>query len=230
MRTFLSQMRRIVCNGVVPVALVVTATAASAEEGGWYAGVAVDRSSISVLHGANMYYAPWESGPSSSGYTLRGGLRVNKHVAVELGFQQKRDLKWTEPFATVSDVPGLFDSHVAFDAAVQQVSALGVWPFARVWEAYVKGGLASYRFTGEQTLTDVISGTALLSRAVSTSGHNYVLGFGVGATFGQNWHASIDVSGFDFDESFLGAAGAHASLGSWSLGLEYRVGRRSERP
>jgi hypothetical protein len=229
-RTLPSLTSRSLYNAVVAVGLVVIATAASAEEGAWYAGMMADSSSVSVLHGANLYVAPWESGPGSSGYTLRGGRRVNKHIAVELGFRQTANLEWTEPFATVSGLPGVYESEVSFDATVQQLSVLGVWPFARVWEAYVKGGFASYRFTGTQTLTDVLGGAAPLSRSVSTSSHNYGFGFGVGATFKQNWHASMEVSSFNIDESFVGATGAHAALDTWSVGLEYRFGRRSERP
>ena len=96
MRALLPHSARLVRQGVVAAVLLGTAAAASAEDRGWYVGVMRDSTSLSVTYGNCVYNCYERSGPSSSGYELRGGLRLNRHLAVDFALQRDSDLKWTE--------------------------------------------------------------------------------------------------------------------------------------
>ena len=181
---------------------------------------------ITVLRGDDVFSGDWEFGPSSSGYSVRGGLRLMKYLGIEGGVQRIRNVKWTEPFSAVPGVPGFFESQVAFDATAEQIVVVGILPFARIWEGYIKGGIGSYRFDGQQALSSLTGGPPL-TRPVSTHGANLPLAVGVSVAIGRSWHLALEISSMEIDESFLGiSSNDSASLGGWSLGAEYRFGRK----
>src|SRR5262245_42912868 len=102
-------------NALVAIAALGAAAAAPAQHNRWFVGANLDSASLTVARGdpdpfGNGY---WEFGPSTTGYTVRGGLRVNRYFALEGAWQRRSDLSWSEPFATVAGVPpGLYDSSV----------------------------------------------------------------------------------------------------------------------
>lgn len=220
----LSGRLRRAASAATLVAAVSTASGASAAEKQWYAGAAVDIASITVLRGDDVFSGYYDYGPSSSGYSIHGGLRLSRHLAVEAGFQRLRNVRWTEPFATVADVSGLYTSQVAFDSALDQICVVGVFPIGRIWEAYIKGGVGSSRFSGQQTLTD-LTGVASLTRPVSLHETSVPLGAGFKVAVGKSWRLGVEISSVDIKESFLGVSSSDsASLGAWSIGAEYRFG------
>ena len=227
MRVF--SYRASVClrHAVFAATWVAAAAAASAEERQWYAGAAVESQSITVLRGNDVFSGDWDFGSSSSGYSVHGGLRLLKHVAVEGMVRRVRNVKWTEDVTAIPGVPGLYSSRVEFDAALDQVLVVGMLPFAKIWEGYIKGGVGHYGFDGEQTLTGLTGGPSV-TRPVSKHGSNFPLAVGVSVAVAPSWHLAIEVSSITIDESFLGIPGGNsASLGGWSIGAEYRFGRKS---
>lgn len=214
-------------HAVLAATGVAAAAAASAEERQWYAGAAVESASITVLRGNDVFSGDWDFGPSSSGYGVHGGLRLLKHLAVEGGVQRIRNVSWTEDVTAIPGVAGFYTSQVAFDAALDQVLVVGLLPFARIWEGYVKGGVGHYRFDGEQTLTALTGGPSP-TRPVSKHGTSFPITFGVSVALAPSWRLAIEVSSITVDESFLGIPGGNsASLGGWLIGADYRFGRKS---
>jgi hypothetical protein len=206
------------------LAAASTGSAASGAERQWYAGVTVDRASISVLRGDDVFSGYYDYGPYSSGYSLRGGLRLSRHLAVEAGFQRLGGVKWTEPYASVAGVSGLYDSQTTFDSAIDEICVVGTLPIGKIWELYLKGGVASYRFSGEQTLTD-LTGAASVTRPVSLHGNAIPIAGGVKVAVGKSWNLGLELSAIEIKESFLGITNNDsASLGGWSIGAERRFG------
>jgi hypothetical protein len=149
---------------------------------------------------------------------------VLKHIGVEAGIQRIQDLGLTEPLSM--SVRGLVGQY-AFDARLERIVVVGMWPFANIWEAYVKGGVGSYRFDGHQTLTDS-TGAQVATRPLDERRTNLPIALGVSAGVGPSWHIVLDLSSISVDKSILGLSGDEsASLGGWSIGAEYRFGRRS---
>jgi hypothetical protein len=210
------------------VAGLTASAAASAAERTWYVGASADNASVDVQRSNDPLAAePYDYGSTKSGHTAFAGVRLTKHVAVELGAQRRASLRWTEAFAAVPTVSGIYDADTAFDASVQQIQVAGILPFGKRWEAYIRGGFAAYRLSGTQILTDDLTGVSQ-ARPVSARGHDYPLGFGVGATLREHWHLFFDISGLNIPKSFIGATGASAWIDSSSIGVQYRFGRRAD--
>ena len=81
-------------------------------------------------------------GATGSGYGVRGGLRVNRHLAVELAAARRNGMDWTEPPGDSNP----YTSHVAFDGKFNEICALGIVPFLKVWDVYARGGISPYRW------------------------------------------------------------------------------------
>ena len=227
MRILLRRSARLVRHGVIATALLGAAAAASAEDRGWYVGTMLDNTSVSVTRGdcSDYYYCDTQTGPSKTGYELRGGLRLKRHLAVDFALQRNSGLQWTEPLANVPDVPGIYDSQVVFDASIAQATVVGIMPFGEVFEVYGRGGIGFYGLSGEQSLTDVTGGPSL-SRSVSSHGTGFLFGIGVGATVAKTWHLSLEYQSVSIGQTFLGvASGNYAYLDTIGFGIERRFGR-----
>jgi hypothetical protein len=210
---------------VALVAILVAPTLLlAAEKPQWYAAAAFESQQISIMHGKDPFSDNYEFGPRGSGYGARGGLRMLKHLGVEAGIQRIQDVELTEPLSM--SVRGLV-GHLTFDAQLERLVVVGMWPFARVWEAYLKGGVGSYRFEGQQALTDP-AGAPVLTRPVSQRHTDLPIALGVSAAVGPSWHVVLELSGIEVEKSILGLSGDNsASLGGWSIGAEYRFGHGS---
>ena len=206
--------------------LLGVAAAASAEERGWYLGMMLDNTAVDVTRGDCSYsYCDTETGPSEAGYALRGGLRLNRHLAVDFALRRNSGVQWTESFASVPGVPGMYESRVVFDANIAQAAVVGILPFGRVFEGFVRGGIESYQLSGKQSLTDQTGGPSL-SRPVSDHGVRLLLGLGVGATVAKTWHVSLEYQTVTIDHTFVGvASGDDVWLDTIGFGIERRFGR-----
>ena len=208
-------------GAALALALAYSAPAA-AETQGWYAGASTDDTHVEVYRGLG-----WEVGGEQPGLSAYGGLRVNKHFSVEFGAMHAADLEWSEYSVTVPGLPPGYNARTTFDATALQASAVGILPFATIFEAYLKAGLAAYRVSGQQTL-EAWDG-ASLSRSVRSSGMDLLLGAGLGATVAQSWHIKVEYQYFGIDRDFLGVADDDPTIDRFSIGVDYRFGRREGR-
>jgi hypothetical protein len=210
---------------VALVALLIAPTSLlAAEKPQWYAAAALESQQISIMHGNDPFSDNYEFGPRGSGYSVRGGLRVLKHLGVEAGIQRIQNVEVTEPLSM--SVRGLV-GHLELDAQLERIVVVGMWPFARIWEAFLKGGVGSYRLDGQQALTDP-AGAPVLTRPVSQRHTDLPIALGVSAAVGPSWHVVLELSSIEVEKSLLGLSGDDsASLGGWAIGAEYRFGHGS---
>ena len=215
-----------VVRRLTAVAALLAFGTASAQEAKWYAGATLDNARISVARTGDAF--SYDVGSSAFGYAVRGGLRLTKHIGVDFALQHTSDLEWTEPLASVAGVPGLYDSHVVFDTDDAQVSGVGILPFARIWEGFLRFGVDFQRQSGRQLLTTPLGG-ALLTRSVSGNEITYVTGVGIGVTVANDWHLQVEFQSLGLDESILGIADSGESFAwvtNFAFGVERRFGRR----
>ena len=225
MNTCLFRRSRVVRHLAAIATTMLAAGAASAQEA-WYTGVTLDNARISVARTGDAF--SYDLGSSAFGYALRGGVRVAKHIGVDFALQHTSELEWTEPFATVSGLPGLYDNHVALDTNDLQISGVGILPFAKIWEGFVRLGLDFQRHSGQQVLTNPFGGT-VLTRSVGGDDITYVTGVGVGVTVGRDWHLRLEFQSLGLDESIIGVSDngdAFAWVTNFAFGIERRFGRR----
>jgi len=213
-----------VVTRLAAIAAVLVGGKASAQEA-WYTGVALDNARISVARTGDAF--SYDLGSSAFGYAFRGGVRITKHIGVDFALQHTSDLEWTESLASVSGVPGLYDDHVSFDTNDLQVSGVGILPFAKIWEGFVRLGVDFQRHSGQQVLTNPFGGT-LLRRSISGDDITYVTGVGIGVTVGHDWHLRLEFQSLGLDESILGVSDngdAFAWVSNLAFGVERRFGR-----
>jgi len=210
--------------GAMPLLGLLWTSAAVAQSNdprGWYAGFAGG-----TIHAEVFRDPDWESGADETGLALRGGLRINRHFAVELAAQRADDVQWTEHFTTVAGYPGIYDTSTTFDVGALQVSAVGIVPFGQIWEGIFRGGLAYYSLSGERMLDDAF-GPATLSQSVSDKGSGLLLGFGLAVYATPKWRIRFEYEFFDIDEEFISAVyDEDASIDTVAIGVDYRLGKR----
>lgn len=226
MTTRLPPRSRIARRLAAIAAVLVTGTASAQEA--WYTGVTLDNARISVARAGDAF--SYDLGSSAFGYALRGGVHITKHIGVDFALQHTSELEWTEPLATVSGVPGLYDNHVTLDTNDLQISGVGILPFAKIWEGFVRLGVDFQRHSGQQVLTSPFGGAPLLTRSISGDDITYVTGVGIGVTVGHDWHLRLEFQSLGLDESIIGVSDngdAFAWVTNVAFGIERRFGRRA---
>ena len=213
-----------IARRLATIAAMLVGGTASAQEAKWYVGAQVDNARIGVAHGGDAFSL--DLGSSAFAYGFRGGLRLTKHIGVDFALQHTSDLEWTEPLANVSGVPGLYDNHVSFDTDDAQVSGVGVLPFAKIWEGFLRVGVDFQWHSGQQVLTNPLGGT-LLRRPISGNDITYVVAVGIGVTVGQGWHLSLESQSLGLDDSIVSAhdENTFAWVGNIAFGVERRFGQ-----
>jgi opacity protein-like surface antigen len=195
-----------------------TPAADAAEPGSWYIGGSTDNTHVEVYRGLG-----WEPGGEERGVSIRGGWQFSPHFALEIGALRASDLRWTEYF---SSIDGYLTSHTTFDTTALQVSAIGSMHWGSIFEGYVKAGLAQYRVDGRQVL-DTLLTDAALTRDVSASGIDYLLGAGLAMKASPRWRVRIEYQYFGLDRDFLGVRGGDdPSIDTFAIGIDYQLPRR----
>ncbi len=191
-------------------------SAHAAEPESWYVGASTDNTHAEVYR-----WGFWQMGGEERGLSVRGGWQFSEHFAVELAAAGAGDLLWTE---YLIDDPDGITAHTAFDTTALQVSAVGSMHWGQLFEGYVKAGLAQYRLDGRQVLDDLFTDT-VVTRDVSASGSDYLLGAGLAIKPSPLWRVRVEYQYFGIDRDFLRARG-DPSIDSFSIGVDYQLPRR----
>jgi hypothetical protein len=207
---------------IVALALGLSMTnAQAAEPDRWYMGLSSDVTHVEVWRGLG-----WEQSGNHRGLTLRGGVRLNRHFAVEIAAIRASNLEWTEYFAFAPGLPGSYDSHAVFDTSTLLINAVGVWPIRSIAEFYVGGGIAESRLSGQQTLVDSWSANGIAqSRSIHSgnAGESFSMGFRV--LVNPKWRVRVEYRFFGIDSAFVGVpANDDPTIDSFALGFDYQLG------
>ena len=198
-------------------------SAGGSEAADWYAGARTATTHVEVYR-----FLSWEHGPRRASSGVSGGVRLRKHLAIDLSYLRATGLEWTEDPAVLPSLPGHYRSETSFDATAVQVSAVGVFPFGGIWDAYVKGGLSRYRLAGQQHVSDWVGVSTDLTRRFAVSGTGGLLGGGLGVSVSPRWHVRVEYQFFEVEPTVFGVApGNPPTLDSISLGFDYRFGSAS---
>jgi len=188
----------------------------------WYAGLSHADTHVEVWRGIG-----WEQAQAHGGVAVRGGARLTKHFALELGVLRASDLEWREYYALIPGLPNNYDTSATFSATSQQLSVVGILPFGRVWEGFLRGGIVRYHASGYQTSTDAWTNASLAPRPIDRRGSAGSLGLGVSAKVRQNWQIRIEVQTSGLATDFLSVReGDAATLDAFEVGFDYRFPRR----
>ena len=203
------------------IALMGTANAREPVQ--WYTGLSHATTHVEVWRGLG-----WEVQPGiHDGLALRGGVRLAKHLALELGVLRAGDLDWHEYYALIPGLPHNYDTAATFNATSQQLSAVGMLPFGKIWEGFLGVGIVRYHASGRQTLTDAWTNASLAPRPIDRHGSDMSVRLGVGARVRQNWQIRVEFQTFGLATDFLAVPDRDgATLDALAVGVDYRFRRR----
>ena len=204
---------------------MLTATARAQYTDGWYTGVAAGSSHIEVYRGGWLGLGWWEKGPSEAASLVFGGYRLNEHLAFDLSYLRAGDLAWHEQGAAVTGLPGIYDTTTVMGTSAFQLSALGILPFARIWEVYLRGGASWYSVEAIHQAIDYYDGQEF-HRSVAADDAGILLGLGIGATLSEHWHVWVEYQTFDIYPELINVDERDsATVDTMILGVDYRFGR-----
>jgi opacity protein-like surface antigen len=184
----------------------------------WAVGAATDDTHVEVLRDGWGY----ESSGSERGFSARGALELNRNFELELGAMSASNLHWTEYF---SGYQGYLTAHTTFDVNALNVSAIGK-VVGRIFEGYIKAGVARYDIDGSQVL-DTLLTNAAATRDVHASDIDYLLGAGFFVKPSPKWRVRVEYQYFAVEREFLGISNDDdPSVDTFSIGFDYRLPKR----
>jgi opacity protein-like surface antigen len=190
---------------------------------GFYAGGSIGASDVSVASDDG-FFASHLTGEEDSLSALHFGYRVRRHLGAEFGYFETGPA-W-ERFAYPPQFNEVYRYAAELDVQVAQITVVGILPFARLWEAYAKGGVALSQADADQTLTRMSDGAALATGQVDSSHTGPVVGLGVGVSPTPAWHVRLEIQSFEVEGELLSVA-TPTSVDTWLFSFQYAFGAKA---
>jgi len=170
---------------------------------GWYAGGGVSLNDVYSYEEFCYYcYGSSTYGDSDIGAVLTGGYRMTDFFAVETTYSAESAMRWRKPAAAFATLPGLYGLDSVVSVSSFQVAGLAILS-GRLWEGYLRLGLAMWEATAEQRLAQFGTGE-VFSRVVNSDGDGFLFGVGVGRRLGTNWKVRVDYVTYQIDAELMG--------------------------
>lgn len=189
---------------------------------GFYAGGGVGTTEPASYDNEYWYYDV-ESGDSTASAILFAGYRINRYVAAEAAYLGADGVGWSESLVYVPEFLDVYNTDIDLDVSAWQLSVSGILPFAKIWEAYLRGGLAFWEADGAQRFTPSFGGP-VVRRSVSDSGTGFLFGMGGSVRLLPQLHLRLEYQAFDVDEDLFAIDDDSGTMDTFLLGLEYRFG------
>jgi len=195
---------------------------------GFYLGGGVISANVSVednddYYDCCYYYGPYEfdEGEEDSGFSVHLGYRFLPFFGAEIAYLDAGQPQWDERYVYVPDLDDVFDTLVELDIQSTQLSALGILPFARIWEVYARGGIAYWTADAEQWLIGGAQGDEY-TRTVDDEGTAFLFGIGLGVSPRSDWHLRLEYQSYSLEEDLL-IVDDDATLDTLMLEIQYRL-------
>ena len=194
-------------------------------EPGWYLGGGISFNDVYAYDDQCWgCYGSAEYGNGDSSFALTAGFRATPALAIEAGYIGESTLRWNENVLLFDD---FFEPYVAdsmIDISSYQISVVGILA-GRLWEGYLRVGMALWEAESLQWLTNVATG-ATVPRFVDDSGEDLLVGVGVGRNFGDGWQARLDYAFFPIDDKLLALSDPYEGYADYvTLQIVKRFGR-----
>lgn len=189
---------------------------------GFYAGAGVGDAEPTSWDN-DYWYSDVDSGDGDTSLSVFAGYRFNRYLAAEVGWFDAGTMGWDQPLVYVPDLLDVYNTDVDLEVTAVNATVIGILPFARVWEAYIRGGVAFYNADADQRLTPSFGG-ATVERSVDDSGADLLFGIGIGVTLFQRAHVRLEFQSFFIDEDLIAVEDDTASVDTLLLDVQYRFG------
>jgi Outer membrane protein beta-barrel domain len=224
---------RVLCAGLFSLSLLASTLAAAESPTGFYFGSGVGLASFTVEDEsvgccAGYYYGlGYINGDNATSLDLNVGYRVNRHLAAELEVFDTSP-EWRQGLVYFPELNDQYNNFVDADLQAVELSAIGLLPFGRAWEAYIRGGIAFWQGDAAQTLVRV-SDSAIVRRSLDESGADFVFAAGIGVSPRPAWHLRFEWQTFDIDRDLIGAQGT-TTLDGMQFGFQFHPAARRNPP
>jgi hypothetical protein len=196
---------------------------------GWYVGGGAVAANVFAATDIGLSSTS-ERGSSDTGFVINGGYRFNRFLAAEIGHLDGGEPSFqTIIFDPIAPNP-ISTVNVTQETKAFEATAVGLLPFFKIWEIYMKGGAAFWDASSQQLFTS-INGGPTTTRQVDKDGVDFLLGLGFGVTVWKKLHLRFEYQAFRTDDDLLALnddrearfdafiAEAHWRLGKgWSAG------------
>lgn len=212
----------------VTLALILAYSGASAQLAdagttrGFYGGVGFGDAEPTSWDN-DYWYSDVDSGDGDTSLSVFAGYRFNRYLAAEVGWFDAGTMGWDQSLVYVPDLLDVYNTDVDLEVTAVNATVLGILPFARVWEAYIRGGAAFYDADADQRLTPSFGG-ATVERSIDDSGADLLFGIGIGVTLFQRAHVRLEFQSFFIDEDLIAVEDDTASVDTLLLDVQYRFG------
>jgi opacity protein-like surface antigen len=144
------------------------------------------------------------------------------YFAVEVGYVDSGNPQWDQNFVYIGELADVFNVAVDFTKlTATEVSAIGILPFATIWEAYLRAGVAYWSAEADQTAINSFN-RALFFRSVDENDTGFLFGIGIGATPLPHWHLRLELQTYSVSEDLFGGNG-DANVESILFEAQYRL-------
>jgi len=145
-------------------------------------------------------------GGADTAFGVEAGYRFLPYLAAEFAYLNGGQPEWRQRFVYVAGLDGSYNSYAKVDIAAAELSAVGILPFARIWEAYLRVGVAHYGADAHQMLVSRFDGTAV-TQTFSRNATVFLRGLGIGMAPTQHVSLRVELQSFPIDEKVLRAHG-----------------------
>ncbi len=209
--------------GAAPLAVA----ADSNDARGFYFGAGGGASNVSVEDDNDSccndccydYGNDYESGDAAASLAVYTGYRFTRYVAAEVGYLNAGQPTWNDQFAYVSDLNDFFNNDVDLDLQAAQLSVVGILPFARIWNAYLKAGATYWWADADQHLVRSFDG-AIADRSVDDNDVALHIGIGMGVNITPSWQLRLELQSFEIADDILNSSN-NSTLNSVLLELQF---------
>jgi hypothetical protein len=221
---------RNLASGVLAACYLASTSAWGQEERpvplGFYGGASIGLASMSVEVDDGYYYFPgYEDGEEATAVDVHFGYRLTRYIATEFAYFDSAP-EWEDAFVYIPELGDSFDVFVDSDVQAAQFTLLGVLPFARIWEGYIKGGFAYWQGDADQTLIRSSNGE-VLRRFVEDSSTDFLFAVGIGANPKPGWHLRLEFQSFGIDRDLVAADGP-TTIDSMLFQVHFQPGTKSK--
>ncbi len=130
-------------------------TSLPADDGkGFYLGGGLAWSTVSVevsgYYSNDDYCGLWgcayyKEGDGAYGFTAHAGYRFLPYLAAEVNYIDPGTIQWNQSNVLVEGYPGTFKAKATLDISAWELSVLGILPFAKRWELYLRAGVGFWQ-------------------------------------------------------------------------------------
>jgi hypothetical protein len=189
---------------------------------GFYAGAGIGDAEPTSWDNDD-WYGDIEDGDGDTSLSVFAGYRFNRYLAAEVGWFDAGTMGWDQPLVYVPELLDVYNTDVDLEVTAWNATVIGILPFARVWEGYLRGGATFYDADAAQRLTPSFGG-ATVERNVDDSGADFLFGIGIGVTLFERAHVRLEFQSFFIDEDLLVVEDDTASVDTLLLDVQYRFG------